>query len=1092
METIDGLVSYIRSIADEKFIRVLYFMEVSDILTYVMKKEGPPNSDKVKDKIEFPEYMEAGYLKLCSEDYEESSDMFGLFFLYYQGYLLKDERAFWKIYLNKPEAQFAAKCTYCNIPFNNCPMKVLAYIKKVCTDNHLDRNEVFMRLLNRNVEEEYSRYSTDDNAISEVANRIIEITGSRKLDIAGMEYLLTTEAVKIIGEEAGKLKFRSLNFNLNNISFINNINAFYNYSEGIYQEIDLADPKFESDYYMFEVSPAKVVAYFKYLCMQRNISEVSVLSKIYSILKPSDDENVRRLAYYKLYVQKVNRLDCDDEVKKQIIDVLTYIKNYYSIRKVPYIQFNYAFYTQNIDLTEKIINILNKIAIEFSYLQNTSTLFVDAEMLIKRAKDNNDVFFQMDKIFLDNSFVIFTNVDKIKYLNEYRVDTFFVALEKFVIPSRKLMFMLVGEKQTLEELLEPHKVLNEHLLNNKIYIKEYDAEAIKKKLLNRIKKVSDYNEGFEQRLSEYIDYTYEKSTVDENMYMQDVYNKVIFRKYDTLDKEQLIDIDSVPEIKRKRSTEEILDELSELVGLSEVKRRLVEILKYYEYSKKVGIEDHLNLNMVFLGGAGTGKTTVAKLFAELFSNLGYIKKDTLVEVTSKDLIGDHLGQTAPKTQKVIDSALDGVLLIDEAYAIMSSKGTADYPTECISTLCKAMDMYKGRLVVIFAGYTEEMNQFIQRNQGLMSRVGNIIEFPDYTVDELYQIFNLNVQKNGFTLEDGVELKIKNLFTKERIMRNFGNARYANNLFDKLVLTHATDNTDENKLKTLTCDDVDMLSTTILDKVRTIDEILADLNNLIGLENIKDVINGFVAVLELNSKINRPSDFNMHMIFKGNAGTGKTTVARLLAEIYYSLGYIRKNKLKEVQAQDLIGEYIGQTGPKTQAVIDAAIDGVLFIDEAYSLLDHGGQSANYTDECIATLLKAMEDYQGRLIVIFAGYKEEMKKFRDQNPGLKSRVGFELDFPDYSLDDLVKIFRKKITERRYGITESAVEKARKIMDAAKRVDNFGNGRFVENFIQRIIVEHAKKTRGNYDMDRLVLITEEDIPDVKAEESKAKIGF
>ena len=256
--------------------------------------------------------------------------------------------------------------------------------------------------------------------------------------------------------------------------------------------------------------------------------------------------------------------------------------------------------------------------------------------------------------------------------------------------------------------------------------------------------------------------------------------------------------------------------------------------------------------------------------------------------------------------------------------------------------------------------------------------------------------------------------------------------------------------------------------------------------------IKETINGFVSLIELNNKLDRRTDFNMHMIFKGNAGTGKTSVARLLAEIYYNLGYVKKNKLVEVQSQDLIGEYLGQTGPKTQNVIESAVDGVLFIDEAYSIIEHVGNNASYTDECIATLLKAMEDYQGRLIVIFAGYTEEMKKFRDQNPGLKSRIGFELTFPDYTEDQLMEIFEKKLNEKEFNTDDNARGKVRDILREAKEIENFGNGRFVENMTQKIIVEHANQTRGMEDYDRLVTIKEEDIPEVKAEESRKRIGF
>ena len=205
-----------------------------------------------------------------------------------------------------------------------------------------------------------------------------------------------------------------------------------------------------------------------------------------------------------------------------------------------------------------------------------------------------------------------------------------------------------------------------------------------------------------------------------------------------------------------------------------------------------------------------------------------------------------------------------------------------------------------------------------------------------------------------------------------------------------------------------------------------------------------------------------------------------------------MGYIRKNKFVEVQSQDLIGEFLGQTGPKTQAVIETALDGVLFIDEAYAIMEHNGSNASYSAECVATLLKAMEDYQGRLIIIFAGYTDEMKKFRDLNPGLKSRIGYEVDFQDYSLEELMEIYNKKVSEKGFKTDENAMRKIEKILKNAKEVENFGNGRFVENTIQKIIIEHAKNTREETDMERLVTFTEEDVKDIKAEESRKRIGF
>lgn len=404
-----------------------------------------------------------------------------------------------------------------------------------------------------------------------------------------------------------------------------------------------------------------------------------------------------------------------------------------------------------------------------------------------------------------------------------------------------------------------------------------------------------------------------------------------------------------------------------------------------------------------------------------------------------------------------------------------------------------MDRYKDKLIVIFAGSSKEINVFFSKYTGLSSRIGFEIEFEDFSSKDLMTIFNNKLNEKKYDIEEVASNRIRKNIEKAKIARSFGNARYIDDIFEKLILAHATNLATYDNLKMITLNDVENMEKSDVLKDITIDDTLKDLNSLIGLKDIKNVIDGFVSVLEFNKKLSRKTDFNMHMIFKGNAGTGKTTVARLIANIYYSLGYIRKNKVVEVQSQDLIAEWLGQTGPKTQAVIDSALDGVLFIDEAYSLMEHRGSNASYTAEAIATLLKAMEDYKGRLIVIFAGYTEEMMQFRDLNPGLKSRIGFELTFNDYDLDELVQIFEKKVKDQELEVDKKAIAKAKKILEDAKKIENFGNGRFVDNMVQRVIIEHAKRMKNEENLEVLRLITEEDISEeIKAERSKNKIGF
>ncbi len=1086
MDETENFVRFIKEKFSYNEIRMAKFINDTDLLTYTMLTEKAKEGDKIIDKP--TNIIELSYLKLCAKNFDDSENLLEKIFMFYVGYALREYKNTWKLNLNNLEIDLKAKCSYCNIESSGCPFKLVSYIKKCIADNNFESKKVFNMLVDKyNIE--YSK----DQYFSEYVEKAITELVKNNMDLVATNMLIEADCVTIEKEENGKLYYRYIDFNVRNNSFFNNLNDYYKDNQGLWGEFDLSEIRFkESGSYLFEKSPIELAVYIKYLCQKNNLNPIEILDKI--LEKRNFKESEFRIAYYNQYVHAVHELECTDKEKEEIISILTYIRNYYFNEDLPYIHFNIALYTKNTIISDKVVNIINRYVRTFNYITNKGTVWVDTEMLVKRTKDSTDMIMQIDKIYNDNDVVVFENFDKLKTLNEYRVDALFTAIEKFYNKNKKSITIIVGNEKVIKDIMQKHQEIYNCIINKNIYLGGFEAEVIKDKVVKRLEGIMKIDEEFSERLEKYIETTYYSDSVDEYTYIDNLYNMIVFNKFKELEIVPFFSKEDAPKESNTRDVEEILNDLNGLVGLAEVKENVKEILKYLDYSKKIDTEGFVNLNMIFKGNSGTGKTTVARLLAELYYKLGFIKENKIIEVTSKDLIGSHLGETAPKTQAVIDSALGGVLFIDEAYSIMASKGgsSSNYPAECIATICKAMEMYKDNLIIILAGYTKEMNDFINSNQGLMSRIGYELEFPDFSKAELMQIFEDEVKGNEFTLEEGVWQKIEKIVVKNKLGRNFGNARFVTNLFDRLVLTHAANYQDESQLKIITNRDVEIYNETKKDKQRGVDEILNELNSLIGLKKVKETIDGFVSIIELNKKLDRVPDFNMHMIFKGNAGTGKTTVARLLAEIYYNLGYIKKNKLVEVQSQDLIGEFLGQTGPKTQAVIDSAVDGVLFIDEAYSIMEHSGTNASYSAECVATLLKAMEDYQGRLIIIFAGYTEEMKKFRDLNPGLKSRIGYEIDFEDYSLDELVRIFEKKVYDKQFKFTEEAINKVSNILKKAKEVENFGNGRFVENMVQKIIIEHAKNTRGIDDMERLLTFTEEDILEIKAEESRKRIGF
>ena len=533
---------------------------------------------------------------------------------------------------------------------------------------------------------------------------------------------------------------------------------------------------------------------------------------------------------------------------------------------------------------------------------------------------------------------------------------------------------------------------------------------------------------------------------------------------------------------KERSDNFSLEEsFQNIIGMNNIKNQIRELYSFLTMKNKLekqGIKfPDFNLHMLFLGNPGTGKTTVARLISKILFKLGYIKENKCIEVEAKDLVAAYGSQSFIKTNRVINSAIGGVLFVDEAYSLIGYNSS-------ISVLVKAMEENKGELVVIFAGYSKEMQEFIGQNSGIKSRIGYTLEFADYTEDELYKIYELKAKNTGFSIGEDAEFNIRQLINFGKTKKNFGNGRYIDNIFQKTLVKHSTKEIEDEKILTIHSDSIPTVEEVLTQSSgernpKIIDELFKD---IVGLDNIKKQVIELGKYIKFREKMaelsdTRLPDMRLHMLFTGDAGTGKTTMARKITEMLYNLGCIRINKLVEVDRKDLIGEYVGQSAPKTERVIEGALGGVLFIDEAYSLTPKDS-SKDYGQEVIATLIKAMEDYRDDLVVIFAGYTEEMKRFVNSNSGIASRIGYTFEFENYKDEELYKIFEIKCKKYNLNINKDVKEKVMELFKYFSSVENYGNGRFVDKVLQEVLVKHAQ----NFTNKNLNNLCVNDIPSIK----------
>jgi len=428
----------------------------------------------------------------------------------------------------------------------------------------------------------------------------------------------------------------------------------------------------------------------------------------------------------------------------------------------------------------------------------------------------------------------------------------------------------------------------------------------------------------------------------------------------------------------------------------------------------------LNLHIALKGNPGTGKTTVAQLMAEIFRDTGLLETGHLVKASREDLVSGYVGQTAVQTAQKVAEAMGGVLFVDEAYRLTEG-GDNDFGREAIETIMEAMSNRKGEFAVIVAGYPDRIEHFLDANSGLRRRFSeiNTLTIEDYGPETLQAIFEQYVEEQERRIHPELMQHLPDFFMnwyRQRDPETFGNAgEVVDTLYPAMEehrIMRVRDETDDNIRFTLTSGDIPEHMRDFLRPAQPDDPdaILQKLDHLTGLNNVKQQVRSFVNAIRVQKR--RGEKISLapgHYVFTGNPGTGKTTVARLMGEIFYALGLLQKGHLIETGRSDLVAGFQGQTAMKTQEVLKQSLDGVLFIDEAYQLVQDNNDS--FGKEALETLVAFMENNRDRLCLIVAGYPELMVSFLNTNPGLLSRFAGTIEFENYNAPEMLEIFRGK---------------------------------------------------------------------------------
>lgn len=500
------------------------------------------------------------------------------------------------------------------------------------------------------------------------------------------------------------------------------------------------------------------------------------------------------------------------------------------------------------------------------------------------------------------------------------------------------------------------------------------------------------------------------------------------------------------------SLENLLNELYEFIGLDNLKQSLIDFLTYLNFvneRRKKGIktDEKLELHCLFLGNPGTGKTSVARLLGKILKSMGVLENGHVIEVDRTGLVGQYVGETALKTDKLISEAFGGILFIDEAYTLKKAGSSTDFGQEAIEILLKRMEDHKGQFIVIAAGYPSLMREFIDSNPGLKSRFTHIFNFDDYTPDQLVNIFKLFLSKEEYEIDKAAEeflLKQLEEIYKHRD-QSFGNARLIRKIFSeaKIQLSKRYQSVSEEEkikfpLNKISIDDIrlalektgEAVSSKVSD-IKSVDKVLEKINNLVGLDNFKREVNEFVKLARyyLEEGEHLSEKFNFHFLFTGKNSAGQNVAAKYLTELLFLLKVIPKNEIYEYDIRQFIGDDIYQTADRINKIFDHIKGGVILIKDFDFVFYEKQINKSILSEFVSQIITRLQKDDGRVKVIAETENNFPDKLSDEFHSVKSFFSKVIVFDDFTPDELLDIYSNMMSDKKLQISNESKELLRK---------------------------------------------------------------